>query len=341
VREALKVRAMIERATTRNQPAASDVRSIAVAQPVPVISVVVPVYRGADCMDELYRRLVAALSAISQNFELVLVEDCGPDDSWRRIQALAETDARVRGIQFSRNFGQHYGISAGIHAARGEWIVVMDCDLQDRPEDIPALFAKAQQGYDIVLARRVARKHSWLKRTTSAAFYAVFRYFTELPYDQSVGNFRIISRQVANSFGDVREQLRFFGGIITWLGFRVTSVDVAHDARFAGETTYTWRKLFKLAVETVVAYSDKPLRLAIRIGFFMAASALLAGFVVLLRAFFGGITVSGWASLIVSLYFLSGIILGFMGVLGLYVGRVFDEVKGRPLYVIRERTFDL
>ncbi len=305
----------------------------------PELSVVIPVYRGADCLDELYRRLVAACSAVG-DFEIILVEDCGPDESWSAIKALAARDARVRGLQFSRNFGQHYGITAGIDVARGNWLVVMDCDLQDRPEEIPRLYARAREGFDIVLAQRAQRKDRWRKRVTSAAFYAVFRYFTELPYDGSVGNFRIISRQVVESFRTFKEQLRFFGGIITWLGFRVTSIEVNHDPRFAGETTYSWRKLIELAIQTVVAYSDKPLRLAIRVGFSLALLALIGGAYVFVRALLGGITVSGWASVMVSIYFLSGVMLGFMGILGLYLGRVFDEVKGRPLYIVRERTFD-
>ncbi len=305
----------------------------------PVISVVIPVYRGEECLGELHGRLVAVLEPLVHDFEIVLVEDCGPDQSWLHIKALAGRDPRVRGLQFSRNFGQRRGITAGIDAARGDWVVVMDCDLQDRPEEIARLYAAALEGYDIVLARRQRRRDGWWKRTTSAAFYATFRYFTELPYDGSVGNFRIISRQVADSFRDFTEQMRFFGGIVNWLGFRVSSIEVQHDARFAGETSYTWRKLFELAVQTIVAYSDKPLRLAIRLGFLLASGALVGGAVVFVRALLGGIQVTGWASLMVSIYFLSGVILAFMGILGLYLGRVFEEVKGRPLYVVRERTY--
>ncbi|HYW49736.1 MAG TPA: glycosyltransferase [Gemmatimonadaceae bacterium] len=306
----------------------------------PVISVVVPVYRGETCLDELYRRLVQALEPAVTSFEIVLVEDCGPDRAWTRIRKLATGDPRVRGVQFSRNFGQHRAITAGIDAARGDWIVVMDCDLQDQPEEIPRLYQAAiTQGVDIVLARRRRRRDGVVKRATSAAFYSVFRYLTEIDYDGTVGNFRIMSRQVGDSFRDVREQMRFFGGIVTWLGFRVGSIDVQHAERFAGETSYTWRKLIDLAVQTIVAHSDKPLRLAIRVGFVMAVGALLGGVWVLIAALDGRIAVMGWASLMVSLYFLSGVILAFMGVLGLYLGRVFDEVKGRPLYVIRETTF--
>ena len=305
----------------------------------PGISVVIPVYRGAECLDELHRRLIQALEPIVADFEIILVEDCGPDDSWQRIKRIAAEDPRVRGIQFSRTFGQHYGITAGIDLARGDWVVVMDCDLQDRPEEIPRLYREAQAGFDIVLARRAVRRDGWLKNMTSRAFYALFRYLTDMPYDGAVGNFRIISRQVADAYRGFTEQLRFFGGLVTWLGYRVSSIEVQHDPRFAGTTTYTWGKLLDMAVRTIVAHSDKPLRIAIRIGFAMALLALCGGVFVLIRALVVGIAVSGWASLMVSIYFLSGITLGFMGILGLYVGRVFEEAKGRPLYVIRERTF--
>ena len=216
----------------------------------------------------------------------------------------------------------------------------MDCDLQDRPEEIPVLYKKAREGFDIVLARRGRRKDGWWKRVTSRLFYSVFRYFTGLNYDGSVGNFRIISRQVGDSVRSFHEQLRFFGGIVTWLGFRVASVDVQHDPRFAGETTYSLRTLVDLGVRTIVAYSDKPLRLAIRLGFSLALLGFGGGAWIFFRALLFGSTVSGWASVMVSIYFLSGVILGFMGIIGLYLGRVFDEVRRRPLYVIRERTFE-
>jgi polyisoprenyl-phosphate glycosyltransferase len=305
----------------------------------PEISVVIPVYRGAECLEELYRRLIQALQSCVSDFEIILVEDCGPDDSWEGIKRIAGADPRVRGVQFSRNFGQHYGITAGIDLARGNWLVVMDCDLQDRPEEIPRLYRAALAGFDIVLARRAVRRDSWIKNTTSRGFYALFRYLTDMPYDGAVGNFRIISRQVADSYRSFSEQLRFFGGLVTWLGFRVSSIEVQHDPRFAGTTSYSWGKLLDLAVRTIIAHSDKPLRISIRLGFVMALSALCGGAFVLARALVVGVAVSGWASLMVSLYFLSGVTLGFMGILGLYVGRVFDEAKGRPLYVIRERTF--
>ncbi|MDQ6887316.1 MAG: glycosyltransferase family 2 protein [Gemmatimonadota bacterium] len=303
------------------------------------LSVVIPVFQAEECMDELYRRLCSSLAPITSDFEIVLVEDGGRDRSWEKIQELAAADHRVRGLQFSRNFGQHYGITAGLDVCDGDWVVVMDCDLQDRPEEIPRLYARALEGYDVVLARRGLRRDGWLKRTTSHAFYAVFKYLTEMQYDEQVGNFRIMSRQVVLSFRQLRERLRFFGGLMTWLGFRVGSVDVVHAERFAGSTSYDYRKLVRLAVDTIIAYSDKPLRLAIRLGFAMAALSLAAGIFFLVRALTHRIPVSGWASLIVSLYFIGGIVVGLLGMLGLYIGKMFDETKRRPLYIVRRTTY--
>jgi len=304
------------------------------------ISVVIPVYKAEDCLYELYRRLKVSLEAITNDFEIVMVEDCGGDRSWDMIHELSQLDKRVKGIQFSRNFGQHYGITAGLDHCDGDWVVVMDCDLQDRPEEIPRLYAKAQEGYDIVLARRGLRKDSRLKRFTSHLFYRIFNYFTELNYDEQMGNFRIISRKVVHNFQAMREQLRFFGGLINWMGFPTASVDVQHTESFHRKSTYTFPKLWKLATETIIAYSDKPLRLSIRIGFLMSFIAFIYGGYILLRAFLYGSSVVGWSSLIVSLYFLCGLIIANLGIIGIYLGKIFDETKKRPLYIIGRTTFD-
>ena len=231
--------------------------------PTPHISVVIPVYKAEHCLDELYQRLKAALESISPDFEIVLVEDCGGDNSWQVIERLATADPRVCGIQFSRNFGQHYGITAGLDHCHGDWVVVMDCDLQDRPEEIPRLYAKAQEGFDIVLALRGARHDPLLKRLTSSLFYKVFSYLADIEYDGASGNFRIMSRKVVTSFRRMGEQLRFFGGLVQWLGFPTSSIEVEHAERFEGNSTYTFSKLWKLATETIIAYSDKPLRIGV------------------------------------------------------------------------------
>lgn len=306
----------------------------------PLISVVIPVYKAENSLEELYLRLKVALESISIDFEIVLVEDCGGDDSWQLIKRLATTDPRVSGIQFSRNFGQHYGISAGLDICQGEWVVVMDCDLQDRPEEIPRLYAKAQEGYDIVLAQRGVRRDPLLKRVTSWLFYKIFSYLADIEYDGNSGNFRIMSRKVVVSFCQMREQLRFFGGLVQWMGFPTTSIEVEHAARFEGKSTYTYSQLWKLASEAIIAYSDKPLRIAVRIGFLMAIFSFFYGAYVLGRALIYGSVIPGWSSLIISLYFIGGIIIAILGILGIYLGKTFDETKKRPLYIIRRATYD-
>ncbi|MEL7369571.1 MAG: glycosyltransferase family 2 protein [Myxococcota bacterium] len=318
-----------------------SVDHVPVVEPAPVhISVVVPVYRGAECIDELFRRLVDTLEPINPNFEIVLVEDRGPDDSWARIEGLAREDARVRGLQLSRNFGQHPAISAGLQASRGDWVVVMDCDLQDQPEEIAKLYDKAQQGFDVVLARRAVRKDRWTKKMTSVIFYKTFNYLTDLNYDGSVANFSIVSRTVVNQLCDMNEQVRFYGGFLTWMGFDRAYVDVEHAPRFAGESSYTLTKLFRMAIPIILAYSNKPLRLCISLGLGIAGLAFLGAIGIVIQALFFSSPVMGWASLIVSIYFSTGVIIAVLGVLGLYVDRIFTEAKARPIYIVQRSTFD-
>lgn len=304
----------------------------------PQISVVIPVYKAENCLDELYLRLKLALESISPDFEILLIEDCGGDNSWAIIERLAAADPRVRGIQFSRNFGQHYGITAGLDYCQGAWVVVMDCDLQDSPEEIPRLYHKAQEGYDIVLARRRARRDPLVKRITSWLFYRIFSYLADVEYDGVSGNFRIMSHKVVANFCRMREQLRFFGGLVLWMGFPTASIEVQHAERFAGKTTYTFAKLWKMASENIIAHSDKPLRLAVRFGFLMALFSFSYGAYILWRGLFYSSPILGWSSLIVSLYFIGGIIIALLGILGIYLGKTFDESKRRPLYIIRKQV---
>jgi len=304
------------------------------------LSVVIPVYKAEECLHELYRRLKTSLEQITPDFECLLIEDCGGDASWEIIKALSKEDPRFKGIQFSRNFGQHYGITAGLDYCTGDWVVVMDCDLQDAPEEIPRLYAKALKGFDVVLARRANRQDNISKRLSSRLFFRLFNYLTDMNYDPAVGNFRIISRKVASICRNMRENLRFFPGMIEWMGFSTATIDVEHAKRVAGETSYTFAKLLRLATDTIIAYSDKPLRLSIRLGFTIAALAFTGGITLLLYAAFFDVPVMGWSSLIISVYFLGGIIIANLGIIGIYLGKTFDESKKRPLYVIDRSTFN-
>lgn len=305
----------------------------------PYISVVIPVYKAEGCLHELYERLKTTLETISMEFEIILIEDFGGDNSWNVIEQLAHIDPRIRGMQFSRNFGQHYGITAGLDHCRGEWVVVMDCDLQDQPEEIIRLHEKALEGFEIVLARRGQRKDKRIKRFTSWCYYKVFSYLADIQYDGEVGNFRIMSRKVVENFRTMRERLRFLGGLVQWMGFPTASIEVEHAERHEGKSTYTFSKLWRLATDTIIAHSDKPLRLAVRFGFTMATISFIYGSYILARALFYGSAIMGWSSLIVSLYFIGGIIIAILGILGIYIGKTFDETKKRPLYIVGRSTF--
>lgn len=302
------------------------------------ISVVVPVYRGEACLAELYTRLLATLSALVPTFEIVLVEDCGQDGSWEKILELARRDPRVRGLQFSRNFGQHHAITAGLEASRGAWVVVMDCDLQDRPEEIPRLYAKVKEGYDCVLARRAIRRDRALKRFGSWAFWALFNWLTDLRYDGTVANFSIVSRRVVDDLAGIREAVRFYGGFLSWMGYADAFVDVQHSPRYRGESSYTFLKLLRLSTDIILAHSNKPLRLCVAAGMFISALSTVAGIVFIVRVLLYGSPVMGWPSLMITIFFGTGAIVLTLGIIGLYIDRIFTEVKRRPLYLVRRRT---
>ncbi|MDR2527743.1 MAG: glycosyltransferase family 2 protein [Synergistaceae bacterium] len=306
---------------------------------VPAISVVSPVYKAVGCVEELYRRLKLTLEGIEgvPSYELVFVEDCGQDGSWEKIRDLAEKDPQLKAVQLSRNFGQHIAITAGLSLSRGDWVVVMDCDLQDPPEEIPALFTKAQEGYDIVCARRGKRKDPLWKRRASRLFIAVFNWLSGMSNDPRVANFRIVSRQVVNAYSRMEERTPFFGGHLEWLGFNVGYIDVQHQERFGGKSSYSIKKLLTLAANAIVAYSNKPLHISIALGFFMAFFSTLYALYLTLRKLWVGVSVDGWTSLMVSIWFLGGMVVGNLGIIGLYLGKVYDETKRRPLYVVSKR----
>lgn len=303
-----------------------------------IFSVVIPVYRAENCLDELHRRLTETLSSITPEYEIVLVEDNSPDASWRKIQVLAQRDSRIKGIRLSRNFGQHCAITAGLDRARGDWVVVMDCDLQDRPEDIPLLYQKALSGHKVVRAVRIERSHSRLKNITSAIFYLLFRALSGLAYDGRSANFRILHQSVVQKLLLYRESLRFFGALCQIAGYDGVALEVKHDPRFAGSSSYSIKKLLKLALETILAYSNRPLYIVIYIGLFISLLSFSFACLIFYKAYFHNYSVQGWPSLMILISFSLGLILACLGVIGLYLAKVFDEVKSRPIYVIDELT---
>lgn len=306
-------------------------------QAKPLISVASPVYCCAGCLEDLCRRLQGALDTITANYEIVLVNDASPDNSWEVIRRLCAADARIRGIALSRNFGQHSAIAAALENVSGDWVVVMDCDLQDRPEEIPRLYAKACEGYDGVFAERTYRKDKWLKRTASRAFAALLNYLSGANYDSRTANFGIFSRAVIDAVLSIGSSARIFPMAVRWTGFNLTSIPVQHDARADGDSAYTWRKLLRLALEIIVASSDKPLRLVAGMGIGVSIVAVAATVYSLLQYARGNVRVAGYTSVIASMWLLAGVTLFCMGVVGLYVGRIFESVKARPAFIIRER----
>jgi len=300
----------------------------------PYISVVIPVYRAERILPTLCERLAAVLTSIGRPYEILLVDDRSPDGSWRVISELAPR-YRITAIRLSRNFGQHHAITAGLDHSRGEWTVLMDCDLQDPPEEIPALLAAAEAGHDIVLARRTLGAHGVHKRALSRVFYRLFNWLSGYDLDPTVGAFRIMRRNVVDAYRTMREASRLIGGMSVWLGFETATIDVAHSARFEGRSSYDVRKLIHVALDGVISFSNRPLYLSIVIGFLF--SLLSAGFgasLVIRYLLDPRIGVPGWLTLVALTAFIGGLILLNLGILGIYVGRIYDQSKQRPLYVV-------
>lgn len=300
-----------------------------------MLSIVSPVYRAENVLAELVSRIKSAIS--EEEFEIILVDDYSPDNSWSEIERLATMHPEIKGIKLSRNFGQHYAITAGLDATKGDWVVVMDCDLQDRPEEIPNLLGKAQQGYDVVLARRVNRQDSFFKRLSSKVFYRTLAWLTGSKQDESIANFGIYHRKVIREIIGMRESIRYFPTMVKWVGFRQTTLDVVHAEREEGSSNYNSKRLFNLALDIMLAYSDKPIRLTVKFGLLIALTGFLFALYTLYKYLQGDIVVAGYASLIISLWMLTGFLLVTLGMVGLYIGKIFEGVKNRPIYIVEKR----
>jgi polyisoprenyl-phosphate glycosyltransferase len=299
------------------------------------LSVVVPVYRCAECLVPLHRRLTTTVGAVTDRHELIFVDDRSPDDAWSVLLRLAREDDAVRAIRLSRNFGQQAAITAGIAASHGRWTVVMDCDLQDPPEVIAELYRRAQEGFEIVLARRKQKKHSLFRLLAARVYFKLIALFLGVHISGEYGSFSILSAKARDAFLRVPDRDRHYLPILLWLGFERTSIDYEHGERHAGTSSYSVGALVRLAAEGVFFQTATLLRWIVYLGFVVAFAGLLLtlGLVVL------AILVNpppGWTSLAVLLLFVGGFIIVSTGVTGLYIGKIFQQVKNRPLYIVDE-----
>jgi dolichol-phosphate mannosyltransferase len=301
------------------------------------LSIVTPVYRAANGLDELHRRLTSVLEKEQLDFEIVLVEDGSPDASAAAVERIARSDARVTGVLLSRNFGQHAAILAGIAEASGDLVVVMDCDLQDRPEDIPLLIAKLREGHDVVIARREARTTGFFKRTASRLWFWILNLFSDIQIERGAASFSILRRAVVDALLKMPNRNTHYQLVLRWLGFRQTYVTVSDGGRFEGTSTYSLRKLLSHAASGFVSHSTKLLHFSIYAGFLFVLLAIVQFGYVVFERFSHNVGVAGWASMMATIWFIGGAILFSLGVIGIYLSRLVDDVKERPPYVIARR----
>lgn len=305
----------------------------------PVISIVAPVYNEEAILHELYNRMSIVMKEAGEPYELILINDGSRDRSLEIMHELHQRDPRVKVINFSRNFGHQVAITAGTDYARGEAVVIIDADLQDPPEVILEMIERWRAGYDVVYAVRSEREgETWFKEFTASLFYRLISRITNVDIPLDTGDFRLMDRQVVDAVRRMREQHRFMRGMSSWVGFKQTGVEYVRRQRYAGETKYPFRKMLKFAIDGITSFSYLPLQLATYFGFFIAALSLVGIVVtVFLRLFVHGNTpLTGQATTLVSVLFLGGVQLIFLGIIGEYLGRIYDEVKGRPLYIVAE-----
>lgn len=299
-----------------------------------MFSVVIPVYNCKHCLVELCNKINKVMCNITDNFEVIMVDDASPDNSWLLIESLAKGNSNIKGILLSRNFGQHNAISAGLNCAIGDYVVIMDCDLQDNPDEIINLYNKLLDGFDYVSAKRIARQDSFVRKIGSYFFSKMFNALAEFGHDHTVANFAIYSQKIIRNYVLIKEQVSPLSTFIQWMGFQGATIEVQHSVRHQGNSSYTFNKLLKWAIASLISHSNKPLIYSIKLGGGLALISFFYGFFVAAQYFVYGIPVEGWTSLIISIYLLGGLILIQLGILGLYIARIFDEVKNRPAYLV-------
>jgi polyisoprenyl-phosphate glycosyltransferase len=301
------------------------------------ISIISPIYGAASLIPELVSRIEKSVSKISSNYEIILVEDNSPDESWEVIKRLVETNEKIVGLSLSRNFGQQNALNAGFDHSTGDYIVTLDCDLQDEPENIVQLYSKAQEGYDIVFASRVERQDGLLKKISSKLFYKMLGYLTETQQDHSIANFILYNRKVVDAMAQMGDYYRYYPMLNQWIGFQTIKLPIKHAVRKDRKSSsYSYRKRLRLAFTTIVAFSDKPLRLVLKLGISLVLFSFSIALVLVIRYIVIGREVSGWLSVFLSIWFLVGITIMILGLFGVYIGKIFETIKRRPTYILKE-----
>jgi polyisoprenyl-phosphate glycosyltransferase len=302
-----------------------------------LLSIVIPVYQAENILAELIYRIKSSVNDIKSTYQIILVDDGSKDNSWKIINDICAAEQNIKALKLSRNFGQQHAITAGLDYAEGDWIIVMDCDLQDRPEEISSLYNKAIEGYDIVFAKRINRKDTFFTKLFSTLFYSTYSYLTGIKQDASIANFGIYSNKVIKVIKNMKEPMRAFSSMARWVGFNTSSIEVEHGERLKGKSSNTISKKINLALDIILSYSDKPLKIIVSIGFLISMASFIAALSLLYRYLRGEIVVLGYTSIMVSVWLLGGVIIFILGVVGLYIAKIFSGVKDRPLYIVDEK----
>ena len=303
----------------------------------PVYSVIIPAYNEQEVIEESYKRLTGVMQKMDGPYELIFVNDGSRDETARLIVGFCEADENVRLLSFTRNFGHMPAITAGMDYAKGEAVIVIDADLQDPPEVLPEMAELWRQGYDVVYGKRKLRKgESFFKKLTSKMFYRFLCWITSVDLPLDTGEFRLIDRKVCDAVCRLKERNRYIRGLVSWVGFRQIAVEYTREKRFAGKTKYPLKKMISFAMDAITSFSDKPLKLATSIGFVISLLSFVYMAFILFQRLFTDSTVAGWASTMGLILFTQGIVLMILGLMGEYIGRIYEELKGRPVYIVGE-----
>jgi dolichol-phosphate mannosyltransferase len=299
------------------------------------LSIISPVYQAESIIEKLVEKIIEAVEDITDDFEIILVEDNSNDNSWEKITDQCEKYSFVKGLKLSKNFGQHNAVSAGVKKATGDNIVLMDCDLQDDPKHIQRLLEKRDDGFDIIFTKRIKRKHGFIKSFNSFLYSKLFAIFSDKKYEINAGSLVLFSSKVASEFNKLKDKSRLYQQMLKWLGFNVAYVDVEHNPRYEGKSSYSFVKLVKLGIEGWTSHSDKLLRLSIYFGLFLSLISFILVIVILFRYLFYEF-LPGWPSIIVAILFSTGLIMLSIGIMGIYIGKIFEQTKDRPIFIIEE-----